>query len=389
MPADLVFPPVYPMDTIKDRMPQRQLVLAYFNTSRGTVAFLFTNDKYVAWQVDQPGKIISATKDLLKAMGHFDGNAVITSEQLADDSWKRPAAELLPLLIKNAKPDFWDDYDELVIVPDGPLWYVPFEALQVPTVDETTVSLGSKIPIRYAPTVSLALDDGRGRAVGGKTAIVTGQLFPRDDERFALEASEEIRGVLPDAQNLSGPLPATSALQKSVWQQLIVLDDVDDRTTAGYLWSPAQIDRGKSGSRLADWLALPWGGPETVILPGFQTAAEPSLKTDTTGDEIFLSLCGLMSTGTQTVLISRWRTGGQTSVDLVREFMQELPGTTAAQAWRRSTLLARAAEIDPEREPRIKLSASADLIRADHPFFWSGYILADTGTGPARDADAK
>ena len=36
--------------------------------------------------------------------------------------------------------------------------------------------------------------------------------------------------------------------------------------------------RGKTGGTLADWLALPWGGPELIVLPGFHTAAEDGLR---------------------------------------------------------------------------------------------------------------
>ena len=385
-PADLVFPPIRTLDNMRAAMPQKQLVLAFFNTSRGMVAFLFTHDKYVAWQIEKPGEVVTATKEMLKSMGHFDGNHVLDTNLLRDEAWKDPAARLLPLLIKNAKPDFWDSFDELVIVPDGLLWYLPFEALQVPLGD-ASVPLVSKIPIRYAPTVGLSQPDGRGRLPAPRTAIVAGQLFPRDDGQQAQDAAADIQAVSPKAVSLADPLPATTALQKTVWDQLVVLDDVDDRTTANYLWSPAQIDQGKAGSRLADWFTLPFGAPETVVLPGFHTAAENSLKRPATGNEIFLSLCGLMASGTRTILISRWRTGGQTSFDLTREFIQELPRTAASKAWRRSVLLARSTEIDPQREPRIKLGADEDLLRSDHPFFWSGYLLVDTGLRPKDGAE--
>ena len=69
---------------------------------------------------------------------------------------------------------------------------------------------------------------------------------------------------------------------------------------------------------------MPWGGPERVILPGYHTAAENAFKKkNATGNELFLAVCGLMSTGTRTILISRWRAGGQTSFNLVREFAPE------------------------------------------------------------------
>ena len=72
------------------------------------------------------------------------------------------------------------------------------------------------------------------------------------------------------------------------------------------------------------------------------------------GNEIFLSLCGMMSTGTRTILLSRWRSGGQTSLDLVREFTQELPHTTPADAWQRAVQVVSNSPLNIEAEPRVK-----------------------------------
>ena len=43
-----------------------------------------------------------------------------------------PAANLLLQLTNQMKGEDWKNYKELVVVPDGLLWYLPFEALQVP-----------------------------------------------------------------------------------------------------------------------------------------------------------------------------------------------------------------------------------------------------------------
>ena len=147
----------------------------------------------------------------------------------------------------------------------------------------------------------------------------------------------------------------------------------------------ARAIRSRQAGRLAGQLvfACPWGGPEQVILPGFHTAAENGLrKGHAGGNDMFLSLCGLMSTGARTVLISRWRTGGQTSFDLVREFAQELPHASPAEAWQRSVQVAADTPIEPEREPRVKKASSAgEPPKAGHPFFWAGYMLVDSGPG--------
>ena len=101
----------------------------------------------------------------------------------------------------------------------------------------------------------------------------------------------------------------------------------------------------------------------------------------------------MMSTGTRTVLLSRWRSGGQTSLDLVREFTQELPHTTPADAWQRAVQVVSNSPLNIEAEPRMKKSrgehADSDAAqRATHPFFWAGYLLADSGS-PRCPAEAE
>ena len=154
---------------------------------------------------------------------------------------------------------------------------------------------------------------------------------------------------------------------------------------------------------------MPRRGPDEVILPGYHTACEsPLKKIDATrrsghvaaadtlepGNEIFLSLCGMMSTGTRTILLSRWRSGGQTSLDLVREFTQELPHTTPADAWQRavqvvsnSPLNERGRTADQEVQRRLP---TATRKRATHPFFWAGYLLVDSGCpGPRNPSRSR
>ena len=181
--------------------------------------------------------------------------------------------------------------------------------------------------------------------------------------------------------------------------RLIVLDDLTVNAEAGpYAWSPLPLDRAKAGGTLADWIALPWGGPDQIILPGYHTIAEESLarrnmgitprRLAEPGREIFLSVCGLMASGARTILLSRWRTGGQTSYDLVREFAQELPHTTPADAWQRAVLVVTDSRLNPEAEPRMKKETVEEPPKADHPFFWAGYMLIDPGSPAPAEAIA-
>ena len=101
-----------------------------------------------------------------------------------------------------------------------------------------------------------------------------------------------------------------------------------------------------------------------------------------------------MSSGARTILLSRWRTGGQSSFDLVREFAQELPHTSPADAWQRAVMLESETQLNLEGEPRIKRSATDETPKVSHPFFWAGYMLIDSSqvsrkseTKPAEATD--
>lgn len=381
VPADYAFPPLIAVKDVQARLPEQTLILAYFNGVRGLYGFAITKDKYQTFKIESPNKLRNDLADMLKKLGLRDRTQPLESRDLQDDAWQPFAQRLIAALTNNVKPEAWNQYREVVIVPDGVLWYCPFEMLPI-GVD--SAPLLTRLRVRYVPTVSLAIPDGRPARPLSRTAVVAGRIYPRDDLKVAAEAAEELEQVLPDVARLPNKLPGPSSLVAKFCDRLIVYHDMDDAERAPYDWSPVQIDQKRPGSNLGSLLSFPWGGPQQVIFPGFHTPAEAGFKKAANGDDVFLTLCGLMATGTQTALLSRWRVGGQSSFDLVREFAQELPHEPASVAWQRSVLLRMQAEVDLSREPRVRLGQVDEPIRAEHPFFWAGYLLSDTGTTPVR-----
>jgi tetratricopeptide (TPR) repeat protein len=378
-PSDFSFPPLVPFKDLQQKLPTGQLILSYLVTAQSVHGFAVTKDNSVHFRVADPAKVQAELAVMLRSFGLFDRNQPLDAKDLKSEDWKIPALSLLSQLTNEMPAEDWAKYKELVVVPDGVLWYLPFEALQLQGKGGESDPLISKVKVRYAPTVALALPDGRGKKPLARTAIVAGRLMPRDDDKPAASNAHDIAKALPGASVLAGT-QASSSLLGSTIDRLVVLSDVDDVDKGSYAFAPMQIDRGKPGSTLADWFLLPFASPEEIVLPGFHSAAEYSLKRGGTGEEIFLSICGLMSTGSRTILITRWRPAGQTTYDLVREFVQELPRTSATDSWHRSVQLARATELDLDREPRVKLSPS-DAMKANHPFFWAGYLLVDRDSG--------
>lgn len=387
-PSDLVFPPLRPTKELQKMLPRGTAVLAFFSAGGDFYAFLITNDKYGYWNVKAAPVLGKKLGQMLREMGNWERDHPLSATDLKSAAWKQTARQVLETLLSGSSADFSKKFPELVIVPDEFLWYVPFEALQV-NVDGELQPLITRFRMRYAPTVGLAVPDGRGRSPNAETAVVLGKLAPGDDAKVAEAAYEKLAQALPGTSPLRRPpLPGPTSLYKTRMGRLIVFDDLNSGDGGPYSWFPVQIERNKRGNALNDWMALPWGGPETVILPGFHTNAENALKkvSRAPGMEIFLSTCGLMSTGAKTILISRWRTGGRTSYNLVREFAQELPHTTPADAWQRSVLLAMDSPLDAESEPRVKPGTPVEEMKVEHPLFWAGYVLIDSGS-PAEKSE--
>ena len=381
--SDLVFPPQLNLKQLRQRLAKNQLVLAFFNTSKYLVSFQIGLERLEFNEVQQAPKVRADLAEMLKKWALLERNRPIEWKELQSQEWSKVSRKLFPQLVKFSQPTDWDNFEELIIVPDGPLWYCPFEVFEVGQGDQR-MSLREKYRIRYVPTISLAVGDPRRIKPGAKTAVVTGRMFPKDDLQLTRDAGERLAGSLPGVSRLPGKLPASSSLMSKFCGRLIVLHDLDDCDKMPYDWSPGQVDKGRPGSSLASWMPLPWGAPEQLLLPGFHTAAESAMRKGGSGDEIFLTLCGLMSAGTRTILLSRWRVGGQTTLDLVQEFAQELPHMSATKAWQRSVQLRMAAELDPEKEPRVKITTPQSL-NPEHPFFWAGYLLVDTGVEPSEE----
>jgi CHAT domain-containing protein len=388
-PANMVFPPVRKTADILKSMPKGHAVLVFFSTSQAMYGFLLNSDRQEFWKVAASPTVLGRqTVALLREMGNYQQNHEVTLKDLSDTKWKQTAQELLSTLKKGSQPESWKKFDELVIVPDGVLWYVPFEALQVEG-DGGLHPLISRSRIRYAPTASLATAVvDRPQKPQARTGVVVRRLYPRQDDGVAQAAFTQLAEAVPGCAALRSPLPGPSSVFAVLMDRLIVLDDLTSPSDQGpYGWSPLPLDRGKTGGSLSEWMTLPGGHPAEIILPGFHTVAEEGLKRvnrAAPGNEVFLSVCGLMASGARTILLSRWRTGGQTSFDLVREFAQELPHTTAADAWQRAVLVVAGSRLNLDAEPRVKRTTADEAPRANHPFFWSGYLLVDSGRPSAK-----
>jgi hypothetical protein len=388
LPADISFPPRMEPKAFQAQLEAGEALLVFHDTADGMLAILLTNKAVASWNCGMSNRLGGHVSNFLRDIGNVDANHEVPVEELVADRWQESGGKLYDAIFSGASLEP-AALKQLIVIPDGVVWYVPFGAL-VTKLDDKPAPLGSLAKIRYAPTAALAFSfEGPWRRVQ-RSGLVAGAIAPGDEPQQRQEALAALRDAVPGALPLATPAPAPSPLLATLLDALLVIEDVDALGVDPLAWSPLPIDRNPQQGALDHWMALPGNGPQRILLPGMHTAAERGGKAARSrrggsvppGDELFFASCGLMSAGAETMLLSRWRVGGQSTLDLVREFVQELPHAAAADAWQRSVQLAQELPIDPTSEPRVKAGKDPVEFTAKHPFFWAGYLVIDSGWRP-------
>ena len=390
-----LFPPTMPLSQIRSELPENTAMLTFVESVGQVYGFLIDQRSMAVWQIRPENPRSKSLHELiveyLRDLGNAAGGQTIGTRELnnPDGRWRESGMVLLRRLLGNEMHP--GNFTELVIVPTGPLWYVPFEAMSVPVGDQLRLLLTagqSPITIRYAPTAAMGLPGNRTnqhswRSANAETLVLCGKLMQRDSidvsldavNRYTQSGIRNLSVLRTDERNAS--LPASPSAFASQLQQIVVLDDIPP--AAPLAWSPFT---GRSRAPLASWLTLPSGGPRLVVLPAFQTTAASSFRGTgvQNGDDLFLSAMLLQANGVRSILLTRWKTGGRVSYDLVEQFLLQIPQRPAAEAWRQAILEVGTNPINLDEEPRVRKDPNTEEIPiANHPFFWGAFMLIDRG----------
>lgn len=391
----LDFPPVLATAEVRRRLAPRQLILSFHWTAGGLAGVLEARDRAATWEVRQAADLAREIELLARGIGLFDPSAPVSTDKLIAGDWSGSAARIERILFENARVSLADGIDELVIVPDGWLWYVPFELLPVSTGGDPAAParrLRDVCRIRYCPTRSLAVTGGGRPRGNGPVGIHAGRMLRGDKPATAATLVAEMVKTIDRAVPLSlAAATPPPALVADTCEAIALFEEVAaDRPAATRLLVPGTS--GQAGMTFGDWLAPPLKQPRVVILPGLQTAMsggfDPKRLPARPGDELFAVATDLIAAGAPTVLLTRWRVGGRTSADLVAEFLRDATATVAeddaappaSESWHRAVDVVTADWPDPQREPRLKQHPDAVIGPGSHPFLWSGFLLVDCGS---------
>lgn len=397
IPSSMEFPPFRPAAELQKSLGDGEALVEFHTVGDNLFGFVVTKSNMNLWKLPDLRHMRTGLGGFLKALGNYSSTRELPMAELKVDTWHKAATESYAAIFNDSRLDVTKT-TSLVIVPDNLLWYVPFESL-IPSGTKQEKTLADMFPVRYGPTAALAISNPRPLRRTQHTGISPGELKFAGEETDRTKMLQELISAVPGPLVLPETLPHSARLLAPLLDCLIVLNDlsVDTIGDASTFFPRA---RNAAKDKLNAWIALPYGGPERIILTGYKTEAEQGLKaprapstrasanrkpTAAPGDEVFQSLCNMMASGARTILLTRWRTGGRTNFDLVREFAKESAASPAAEAWQRACLLARENPVEQTHEPRLKTSKDAgDTPKADHPFFWAGYLLVDTSPRPEK-----
>jgi len=321
----------------------------------------------------------------------LSGRAAKFRETLAKGSpgFRQPARELYDLLLKPAATQL-QGKTSLVIVPDGALWELPFQAL----LTAPNRYLIDDCAIAYAPSLTalremVRLRDGKKDSTGSPTLLAFG------NPALGKQTIAQARSVLMDEK--LDPLPEAE-------RQVNTLKQIYGAAKSKiYIGAEAREERAKAEAGAYRILHLATHGVLNDVSPMYSRVllAQPEgdanedglleaweiMKLDLKADLAVLSACetargrvgagegmiglswALFVAGCPTAVVSQWKVESASTTELMLEFHRQLKSQMAKPTGGFSA--ARAL-----REAALKLQRT-DAYR--HPFYWAGFVAAGKG----------
>jgi tetratricopeptide (TPR) repeat protein len=361
--SPMSFPPSLNLDQVQEQMPRNSACLAIilYNYRYHFILVRKLSVSHIA-SLDQMAAD-KAIQDLAKSWGHRHSSAAIVGELFADDSWKNLSRQLFAAIFPADKTlRLWENLEDLVIIPAGAFWYLPFEALVV-SEEQPSKYLIDRVPIRYIPYLNLAFEAPR-TVRPERLAAYVGQIDQRDDAQLAANMQTGIRQSWPTAELMDGeqwPIQQMAPLVDA----LVYLQEIRQPLWPGP-WEGTKYKRESHLSLdLEQWRQDQ--GPDILIVAGGNTAIADGFRGSPTGLELEYYSTLLLTAGCQSVVLPRWRCGGNVPYDIHLALIRRMSGMPMASALQQSIIEARSGQLDPV-QPRLRTTPKESELSADHPF---------------------
>jgi hypothetical protein len=361
-------------------LPPRTGLLTFIAVGNKVYGAFAVGGKVNVWEIDGSGRLAADVGRVLRAMGVGKTRGSRFSESAG---LRAAAMTLRKRLIPSDQTLITDELEHLIIVPAGPLWYVPFELLPA-SEDDGSPAIGDRVTVRYAATPGFALRRATSANSSRAVGVAVGPLFaPQDAEQNAALAQSVLTALAEPVSITADDSLPSGRLGASIGHLLVAAPRIADLKNP-FALSVSPHDRDSPFGTLGGWMRFPMQVPRTVALVGFRTPVDGGKMGS--GDELFVTISALQTAGVENVLLSRWAVGGESTALLMRELMQELPLVGINDAWERAKSLLRRVELDPLGEPLLtQADRQQEGLSGDQPLFWSGYLVSALPPVPAVD----
>jgi CHAT domain-containing protein len=307
-----------------------------------------------------------------------------------DIDFSKPSRELYDLLIGPARTDLKNKTD-LIIVPDGVLWQVPFQALQ-PSANRFLIQ---DYAISYAPSLTVLREmmsvKQKRRSTSGALSTLVAFGNPDVDPTTAASLQAIYPEVLADEKLL--PLPQTEEMVKTLSQVY------GAGRSKIYVRAEAREDRAKKEASTCRILQFATHGILDNTNPMYSRLvmsqsgvgehedgmleAWEVMKLDLNAEMVVLSACdtargrvaggeGMIGlawaffvAGCPTMVVSQWSVEVNSTAELMVEFHKRLkPSFEGRNSDMNKAGALRAAALKLMRNPRYR-----------HPFYWAPFVV--------------
>jgi hypothetical protein len=350
-PSSTLTGPAPDLASLRAELPDSVALVTFVTGSGGETStiLLLTADTLLTWSAPPAGALLDDITRFARALE--DG---VPARGLARSLGRR--------LLGNALGQLSPGVTRLLIVPDGPLNHLPFDALELPDgrllVERFTVST--------APSSRIALAHG-GTTIDGPRVVAFGDPDFEDRQNLSRLAvtGDEVRAIarrIPEATIRTRRAATESALEALGGQRIGVLHlathvRVEDRSLLSsvlYL----RPGRGEDGRVAVDEIAALSLPVDLVVLTSSRTAGG-RLES---GEGLLGIASPFLEAGARAVLASHWRVNDEAKVPFIADFYDRLAtGATAAEALRGARLAALRAGLPASVWAAFTLTGAADV----------------------------
>ena len=117
----------------------KQRLLSFTWTNFGLFASLEAPKQAASWKVKRPDEVRKKIIEMTRSLSLYHPLRPVETGRLDSQEWRTHAASVTTLLFEDSGVSLerHHEFDELIIVPDGLLWYLPFELLPITTKEKT------------------------------------------------------------------------------------------------------------------------------------------------------------------------------------------------------------------------------------------------------------